>query len=139
LNSANQSTAGSKVSNRDLFLLSQFSDFLVDDSVSGLLESHQLVSFEVSQIGTSLLGGSGFGHIGTSVGFGHVGSSPCLFDSAGSCTPADLDFQVGQFDVLDVDFESATVAIIAQKSVQGDNVDNSHWFLVSFGEDNTAD
>ena len=42
MNSANQSTAGSKVSNRDLFLLSQFSDFLVDDSVSGLLESHQL-------------------------------------------------------------------------------------------------
>ena len=27
------------VSNRDLFLLSQFSDFLVNDSVSGLLES----------------------------------------------------------------------------------------------------
>ena len=107
MNSANQSTAGSKVSNRDLFLLSQFSDFLVDDSVSSLLESHQLnimlvsaatgameggslfclrskvkctylVSFEVSQIGTSLLGGSGFGHIGTSVSFGHVGSSPCL-------------------------------------------------------------
>lgn len=39
-----------------------------------------------------------------------------LLDSAGSCTPADLDFQIGQSDVLDVDFESATVAIIAQKS-----------------------
>ena len=39
-----------------------------------------------------------------------------LFDSAGSCTPADLDFQVGQSDVLDVDFVTATVAIIAQKS-----------------------
>ena len=39
-----------------------------------------------------------------------------LFDSTGSCTPADLDFQVGQSDVLDIDFVSATVAIIAQKS-----------------------
>ena len=39
-----------------------------------------------------------------------------LFDSAGSCTPADLDFQVGQSDVLDIDFVTATVAIIAQKS-----------------------
>ena len=39
-----------------------------------------------------------------------------LLDSAGSCTPADLEFQIGQSDVLDVDFESATVAIIAQKS-----------------------
>lgn len=39
-----------------------------------------------------------------------------LLDSAGSCTPADLDFQIGQSDVLDVDFESATVAIITQKS-----------------------
>ena len=39
-----------------------------------------------------------------------------LLDSAGSCTPADLDFQIGQSDVLDVDFESVTVTIIAQKS-----------------------
>ena len=39
-----------------------------------------------------------------------------LLDSVGSCTPADLDFQIGQSDVLDVDFESVTVTIIAQKS-----------------------
>ena len=47
-----------------------------------------------------------------------------LFDSAGSCTPADLDFQVGQSDVLDVDFVTATVAIIAQKS---ECFDLYHW------------
>ena len=170
MNSANQSTAGSKVSNRDLFLLSQFSDFLVDDSVSGLLESHQLNIMLVS----AATGMEGVLCLRSKVKYipcifrsqsnWHVFawwqrlwpyryqrrfrscwqqpmpelilvlSIECnnnvpskyiftvlwkltdLFDSAGSCTPADLDFQIGQSDVLDVDFESATVAIIAQKS-----------------------